>query len=191
MDFSLQILAELPHGIRPLIRLGFWELYGWWVAGGCALLVIALFLVLKYYYKKNDFTVPQDPHETALGQLDEIELQTNATDKAFSEAASATLRQYIETVYAINAPEQTTDEFLQAAREDRRFDVAAVESLADFLTLCDLAKFAQHGLRTDDRSGILSNARAFITTTRERLTPKPDGDSLAENLQTLEAPAAR
>ena len=53
------------------------------------------------------------------------------------------LREYIQKRFGISAPQQTTDEFLHAAKEDARIEPSSQAELRQFLRHSDQIKFAQ------------------------------------------------
>ena len=53
------------------------------------------------------------------------------------------LRTYLEQQFGLNAPERTTEEFLAELQQSIALDRRHKEVLEDFLTRCDLVKFAK------------------------------------------------
>ena len=72
------------------------------------------------------------------------------------------IREYIERRFAVRAPEQTTEEFLAAAREHPALGVRYGRLLADFLIAGDLVKFARYRPGTAEIQGAFGAAEAFI-----------------------------
>jgi hypothetical protein len=69
----------------------------------------------------------------------------------FVTEVSEIARIYLEERFGLHAPERTTEEFLAELTTDRTLQGRHKELLADFLTRCDLVKFA----RADtDRTGL-------------------------------------
>lgn len=62
----------------------------------------------------------------------------------FCVLISDALRLYLEERFEWHAPERTTEEFLDELRASPRLTVDQEISLSDFLTRCDLVKFARH-----------------------------------------------
>lgn len=89
--------------------------------------------------------------------------------KEFYERISGILRHYIEDRFDLHAPERTTEEFLS---ELQRTDVLAVsdkEVLAEFLTHCDLVKFARHAPTTEQIQRTFDLVKDFIERTKSEL----------------------
>lgn len=80
---------------------------------------------------------------------------------------SAIVRHYLENRFDIRAPEMTTDEFLSKVRDDRKLSPAHKNLLRDFLSNCDLVKFAKHLPRADDIESSFSAAKKLIDQTKE------------------------
>ena len=91
--------------------------------------------------------------------------------KLFHLRISDILRRYIENRFGVRAPEQTTEEFLTAASGIRLHEKAILGNnrplLADFLTHCDLVKFARHEPTRDECEKTVSLCREFIEQTKE------------------------
>jgi len=84
---------------------------------------------------------------------------------------SGIVRGYIERRFDVSAPEMTTEEFLAAAGQDSRFDASQTASLNEFLTACDLVKYARHDPSADEATGAVRAAEAFVERTRPREGP--------------------
>lgn len=61
----------------------------------------------------------------------------------FCTAVSEITRSYLEERFGLKAPDQTTEEFLADLPKNAELDERHKESLAGFLTGCDLVKFAR------------------------------------------------
>jgi len=107
------------------------------------------------------------PRERALHELSLLlakDLVGKHQVKEFYLELTMIVRRYIERQHTIRAPEQTTEEFLQAVSRDPRFGAEVVARLKTFLTAADLVKFAayQPDRRAIDKA--TSTARAYIET---------------------------
>ncbi len=83
------------------------------------------------------------PHVRARDRLREA-LGLIGQPKPFCVAISLALRVYLEERFQLRAPERTTEEFLEELRLSPRLSLGQKESLGEFLTRCDLVKFARH-----------------------------------------------
>jgi len=73
--------------------------------------------------------------QAALGLIDDSE--------RFVTEVSETTRLYLEERFGLHAPDRTTEEFLGELSASVALDSRHKQSLADFLTRCDLVKFAR------------------------------------------------
>ncbi len=154
------------RGIRGLAVDSFWEANWQWAAPLCVLvaaIVIALCVVL---YKRLRRPATVSAREQAMRQLAEaralLEEESPEANKAFAVSVSQALRGYLERAVGLRAPEQTTEEFLQAAQSSQKIESEALKSLEAFLKLCDLAKFARHAFGQHEREQLYSTAKAFV-----------------------------
>ena len=83
------------------------------------------------------------PHVRARQRLEEA-LALIGTPRPFCFALTDALRWYLEEQMNLRAPERTTEEFLEEISGSPLLDTAQHGLLADFLTRCDLVKFARH-----------------------------------------------
>jgi hypothetical protein len=110
---------------------------------------------------------PRPPWEIALERLDEVRhaglLEVNRFQEYFDRVNDA-VRAYLGARYGFDGLESTTDEILQGLRR------AAIERLAmggvlDFLSECDLVKFANMTPSKDACERALDSAERIVRTT--------------------------
>jgi len=107
------------------------------------------------------------PRERALRDLSRLlsrDLVGRRLIKEFYVELTMIVRRYIEGQHAIRAPEQTTEEFLQAVSTDSRFSPVVVQKLRAFLEAADLVKFAAHQPTSDAVDRATDTAREYIQT---------------------------
>ncbi len=108
-------------------------------------------------------------HETAYRALEAL-LARGLVEKGmyreFTSEAADILRRYIEDRFGLRAPERTTEEFLQEAGAGLDVGEERKRILADFLTHCDLVKFAALEPSADDVKRTFDTAKDFIDATR-------------------------
>jgi hypothetical protein len=85
---------------------------------------------------------PPPPDARALRRLTEA-LQWIGQPERFCTSVSEILRTYLEERFGLRAPERTTEEFLSELRNSISLDLKNKQVLGDFLTRCDLVKFAR------------------------------------------------
>jgi hypothetical protein len=111
-------------------------------------LVIATLAVRRILRRREDIRLHPPlppPHETALAELARIRdsgLLDDGRTAEYTDRVSDVLRLYLEERFAIPAPERTTEEFLDEIARAPVLDRERKRFLADYLTQCDLVKFA-------------------------------------------------
>ncbi|WP_309400074.1 DUF4381 family protein [Cerasicoccus maritimus] len=164
--------AQEADGLRPMRGLrttSFWEQNWPWLTALIVVGVIALIVLTVWLVKRKPVARTLSPAEEARLRLGEAaSLATQQDDKAFSVTVSDALRVYMERAFHLRAPEQTTEEFLQHAKQSQRLPEQSLTTLAKFLELCDLAKFAQHAFGDDERKELLNTARNFVDEAEQR-----------------------
>lgn len=89
----------------------------------------------------------------------------------FTVEVSEAARKYLEDRFGLRAPERTTEEFLAELSGSVALDGRHKELLADFLTRCDLVKFARAVV---DRSELEALHQAAVRLVEETV-PSPLG----------------
>jgi hypothetical protein len=167
------------HDIRPPVALP-GKISPWaWAVGICGVVVVGgliFFIVLKR--RKERQSVAQrrlPPHEIAFNELEKLIAQQfveKGDAKSFYYEITNILRRYIENRFSINAPEQTTEEFLEGLRTNLSFSEKYKELLKIFLMHCDLVKFAAYQPTTNDIQNTFNSCRNFISETKIEETVK-------------------
>jgi hypothetical protein len=126
---------------------------------------------------------PQPAHVLALAALQQLQredLIARQGIETFYVRLSGILRQYVERRFGLHAPEQTTEEFLEAVL--RRGGLLATHRslLRTFLEHCDLVKFARHQPAPDVMHRALTSVIRFIEQTADHtvLVAVPSVDTL-------------
>jgi hypothetical protein len=141
--------ATLGQDIRDIkgpveTPLGWWWLA--WVLGGLAAATAVFLLLRRWLQRRRAAAAPQviiPPHIRARGRLNAA-LQLLYDPKPFCTEVSDTVRWYLEERFEYRAPERTTDEFLDELQSSPLLSLTHKQSLADFLSRCDLVKFAKY-----------------------------------------------
>jgi hypothetical protein len=133
----------------------------WYLAGtGGAAGLIAI-LVLARHRRSRVLT----PRERALAALESERALVEGGAREFSIAVSETIRCYVEEAFFLPASHRTTDELLSDLMRDQSPVAAHRNELAQFLSFCDLAKFAGRSFSSTDMRGMLASAEAFVRAT--------------------------
>lgn len=155
--------VEDIRGPKPLIEIPQPEQANytlWFVLAGIVVLAILGWVCWKRFGAQQK---AKTPSAIALSDLSELAAQGERLPAAeFAERAALSIRQYIAGAFGIAAPNRTTEEFF---RELPASSVRDTEGhLHDFLTSCDLAKFAAADLDASRRSKLIEAARNFVLT---------------------------
>ncbi len=108
------------------------------------------------------------PHETALEELESMrgELARTSDIKRYYAGVSDAVRNYIERIFSLKAPEMTTEEFLDSMRDAPRLSIEHKRLLREFLASCDLVKFANYAPKHDEAEAVIVAAKNFVAETR-------------------------
>jgi hypothetical protein len=180
--FRIVVTSILPEGadlkkpkdIAPPVELAWRGLPVWaWLAIPAAL-VLAVLAVLWWQRARRRRLLrgaPSEPaHVLALAALDRLQnddLITLRRIEEFYVRVSGILRHYIEWRFGLRAPEQTTEEFLDAMLVAGGPIAEYRDLLGAFLEHCDLVKFARHQPAPDDMQNALQRAREFVEQTAD------------------------
>jgi hypothetical protein len=147
----------------------------WWVrllvGAGVALAAagaVAWFLLRRAGRLKVQ-RIFQPAHEIAYGRLRALvaeKLVEAGRIKEFYERISGILRYYIEDRFDLHAPERTTEEFLGELQRTEVLQRSDKNVLGEFLTHCDLVKFAKHAPTTEQIQRSFDLVKDFIERTR-------------------------
>jgi hypothetical protein len=160
---GLSILAaEEFHDIAPPVD---YSLIPPWVVflGVFAVLTVLGLLGWWIAQKRKPAQPPQLPRQRALDALERIAGDIEQmTAYQFSIRVSDILRRYVTDQYALPLTRQTSVEFLNALRNSASFSEGEKSLLADFLSRCDLIKFARYDATTADSELLLEEAMRFV-----------------------------
>ncbi|MFA4888925.1 MAG: hypothetical protein WC628_05060 [Candidatus Omnitrophota bacterium] len=140
---------------------------------GIILLIILIISALFIYKKKPlpALVVPPRPaHEIAYEQLEELRakgLVAKGRIKEYFIEISAIVRRYLENRFNLRAPEMTTEEFLVYVRDYARLEGAHKSLLREFLTCCDLVKFAKYAPSAEEIDSVFATSKKFVGQTKE------------------------
>jgi len=130
---------------------------------------VFIFIILKK--KKGQENVPPIPaHIIAYEALDALEKKDyikKGKIKAYYTELSDIVRHYLENRFNIRAPEMTTEEFLIKVKEDNALSIEHKGLLREFLSNCDLVKFAKYQPAVEEANLSLSLAKRLIDQTKE------------------------
>ena len=115
---------------------------------------------------------PRPAHEIAYEQLEALEKKDfirQGRSKEYFVEISDIIRRYLENRFSLRAPEMTTEEFLSSAQAASRLSIEQKLLLREFLTSCDLVKFAKYLPVSDEVAAAFERAKKLVDQTKEEL----------------------
>ncbi len=157
------------RAIRPPVPVpGEWT-WLWWTLGALAAVALLVWAWRKFGHKLVRppviYIVP--PHVRAKQKLLEA-LALIGEPKPFCFAVSETLRVYLEERFDFHAPERTTEEFLVELRATTLLSEGQKLGLSEFLSRCDLVKFAKYEPARPELEDLHAAALRLVEETTER-----------------------
>lgn len=143
----------------------------WIVLAVIAIVLAFLLWKLSKRVTKQIRLMRMSPKERALTELSELlakDLIGKHLVKDFYIELTMIVRRYIERQHRIRAPEQTTQEFMEAVSHDKRFDREAIAKLKDFLEAADLVKFAAYQPDQKNVTDAVDTARDYVVTDADK-----------------------
>ncbi|MBM4149028.1 MAG: hypothetical protein FJ224_08280 [Lentisphaerae bacterium] len=160
--------GRVEFGLKPRwIPPGFASVAAW-IAGllAAAALVFGIVLLARRLHREQVLR-RMSPRERALHELADLlarDLVAHDRTKDFFLELTMIVRRYIERQHGIRAPEQTTEEFLAAVRDDPRFTPEVTRRLREFLQAADLVKFAARRPERGAPERAAETARQYVAT---------------------------
>lgn len=164
------------HDIKSPVELP--RSYTLWIWSGIIGGVIAVFGLITFgiIRKRGQAKMASayqgtPPHELAFEELEQLiseKLIEKGKIKLFYQRISDILRRYIENRFGINAPEQTSEEFLKGLDTQYDFPGTYHPLLKNFLTYCDLVKFAEHQPDNENIINTFESCKEFILGTEAK-----------------------
>jgi len=172
------IVPEELRDVKPPVPI----LDLWTYAIAAVLLALTAALVLGWLLRRRrrrptpPAVVVVPPHRRAQDQL-RAALDLLHDPKAFIIRVADTLRGYLEERFQLNAPDRTSEEFLDEIQTSPLLTRSQKEILADFLTRCDLVKFARVEPSETELRGLWGTAMNLVSDTSEESDRSAPSDS--------------
>jgi hypothetical protein len=181
---DIEGVVEMPR------QASFWWV---WVLGVLAVAGAAgSWLYLRRRRVEELVRIFKPAHEIAYDRLRTLvqeDLVGAGRIKEFYERISNILRHYIEHRFNLRAPERTTEEFLFELAGAEVLTASDKERLGEFLTHCDLVKFAKHNPTTEQIQKTFDLVKDFIEKTKSE-DRKVDVTEMAGSEETVEVGSA-
>jgi len=142
--------------------------YAWigWLVFFLAL-AVAGWLLWKRFRRKVGLVKPIPiipPHRRAKDRLRNVNELLSDPYK-YCSVVSTVVREYLEERFDLHAPDRTTEEFLEEMRSTSVLRPDHKALLEEFLSRCDLVKFARFEPSQDELKALLEAALRFIDET--------------------------
>ncbi|HWF18818.1 MAG TPA: hypothetical protein VG754_06095 [Verrucomicrobiae bacterium] len=180
--------GALPHAAdirppKPPLEIPNGWLWFWGVLIALAF-VAACYFAWRYWRKKAATPILASivpPHERARLKLQEA-LALISQPRPFCILVSDTVRLYLEERFHFHAPERTTEEFLHELQSSDLLLPDQKTSLGEFLSMCDMVKFARYEPGTTELEALHQSAVRLIDETEPQ--PDPAENAIAEPAQS-------
>ena len=168
-DRAQLVIADIENVVELPSQPSLWWL---WLVG---IIVISGAILLWLRYKRRRIIemarIFRPAHEIAYARLQAL-VNDNLIEagriKEFYERISNILRYYIENRFELHAPERTTEEFLPEMQETDVLSENDKQDLAEFLSHCDMVKFAKLQPSTEQIQRTFDLVKSFIEKTKSQ-----------------------
>jgi hypothetical protein len=153
--------------IRPPVEIPSGWAWVWWLLVVAVLAALGVAAWLWWQKKRVTMATPAlvPPHVRARQRL-EAALSLLHDPRLFAIAVSDALRMYLEERFLLHAPERTTEEFLLELQESKHLKLEQKQALGQFLSSCDLVKFARYEPTETALRELLESALRLVDETR-------------------------
>jgi len=134
----------------------------------------AVFFLSKHRKAQEDFIPPKPAHEIAyeaLQRLKNKDYLKHGQAKMYYIELSDIVRRYLENRFNLRAPHMSTEEFLNTVKNNKLLSYEQKNLLREFLSHCDLVKFAKYEPPHKEVDLSFESAKKLIDQTRECITP--------------------
>ena len=165
----------------PVVIPTYWYLL--WIALALLAVAVAAYFAWRYQRKRASRPSPPPylapPHERAREKL-RAALALLNQPRAFCILVSDTVRVYLEERFNFRAPERTTEEFLRELQATNLLTPDQKQSLGEFLSVCDMVKFARYEPGLPELHALHDSAARLIDETEPRPEPAAGSQPAAQ-----------
>lgn len=145
------------------------------------LVIIAVIYLVRILLKRRKESLAlarKLPHEIALERLHALrkkELIKSGMAKDHYIELSDIARRYLEDRFLLRAPEMTTEEFLAKLKDEGTLKYEHKALLREFLSACDLVKFAKYGPSEEEAENSYNAAVKLVEQTKPQAPEAQEG----------------
>ena len=195
-EIFIEVQSVLPEdgevtdirGLKPLRQVETPTPWWLWSAAGAGAVLLGLLGVWLWRRRRQQAVVPPRPaHEVAfeaLARLRQTDFEDTEAMRQFHFEISEVIRAYVESRFALNATDLTTEEITAVLDEVRGLAGDDNACLRRFLVATDRVKFAAHEPSEEEIEDTYEGALSFVEATRERPEATlPDGGAQPASAQ--------
>ena len=136
------------RGLKDVIEIPTGNEWIWWLLVAVAVLVVAgvvAWFIRRHLAKCSAELAPPPPPPPHVVAWERLQRALELIHEAewFCIEVSHIIRVYLEERFSLHAPDRTTEEFLLELQSSRRLAGEHKQLLANFLSECDMVKFAR------------------------------------------------
>lgn len=167
------LMAADIRDVKPPVAIPSWWTPVIAVAVVAALAAAAIYAWRRYrrQQKQPPPAIVIPPYRRALERL-RAALDMIHNPERFCVALSDAVRGYLEERFDLHAPERTTEEFLVEIQASALLSDLQQQLMGDFLTRCDLVKFARADLGEPELRELYDAAVRLVEETEPLLNPQ-------------------
>ena len=162
------------RGLKDMVEIPTGNEWIWWLLVAVAVLVVAgivAWFIRRHLAKCSAELAPPPPpppHVVAWERLQRA-LDLIHETEWFCIEVSHIIRVYLEERFSLHASDRTTEEFLLELQSSRRLAGEHKQLLANFLSECDMVKFAKAELPEQELRGLHEAASRLVGETQPSL----------------------
>ena len=162
------------RGLKDMVEIPTGNEWVWWLLGAGAVLVVAgivAWFIRRHLAKCSAELAPPPPPPPHVVAWERLQRALELIHEAewFCIEVSHIIRVYLEERFSLHAPDRTTEEFLLELQSSRRLAGEHKQLLANFLSECDMVKFARAELPEQELRGLHEAASRLVGETQPSL----------------------
>ena len=136
------------RGLKDMVEIPTGNEWVWWLLVAVAVLVVAgivAWFIRRHLAKCSAELAPPPPPPPHVVAWERLQRALELIHEAewFCIEVSHIIRVYLEERFSLHAPDRTTEDFLLELQSSRRLAGEHKQLLANFLSECDMVKFAR------------------------------------------------
>ena len=162
------------RGLKDMVEIPTGNEWIWWLLVAVAVLVVAgivAWFIRRHLAKCSAELAPSPPPPPHVVAWERLQRALDLIHEAewFCIEVSHIIRVYLEERFSLHAPDRTTEEFLLELQSSRHLAGEHKQLLANFLSECDMVKFAKAELPEQELRGLHEAASRLVGETQPSL----------------------